>query len=325
MDHVLGIDAGGTKTMCLLADETGRIVSEARSGGANLGTAGELAVEKVLHQVMEEAIGDRDIVPAAVCLGMAGVDRPTEGRTVRAIMRRIGAKARVVVVNDALVALVAGAGDSPGVVVISGTGSIIYGRNRENRAARAGGWGYVLGDEGSGYWIGQHALAAVMRASDGRGPQTLLTQKLLGHLGVERARDLVQMVYYREMPLPAIAALGALVEEARQAGDPVATEILERAAQELVLAAKSVVDRLDMSRECFPFVLAGGMFHAIPWLASEAQRRLTGLAPGAVVRRLEVAPAVGAVRLALAELRGGVRLPEYVEDGPLREGEGTRG
>src|SRR5204863_6950872 len=105
--HVLGIDAGGTKTICLLADERGVIVAESRGPGANLHAAGELAVEKVLHEVMEEAIGDRAIVPAAICLGIAGVDRDDESRTVRAIMRRIGYKSRTLVVNDALIALVA--------------------------------------------------------------------------------------------------------------------------------------------------------------------------------------------------------------------------
>src|SRR5262249_43828673 len=84
--HVLGIDAGGTKTVCLLADEQGRVISQGRGPGANLHAAGELEVEKVLHQVMEEAIGDRPIVPAAICLGIAGVDREDEMRTVRAIM-----------------------------------------------------------------------------------------------------------------------------------------------------------------------------------------------------------------------------------------------
>jgi len=159
MTYVLGIDAGGTKTVCLLADEGGTIVAEARGGGANLQAAGELEVEKVLHRVMEEALGDRAVVPAAICLGIAGVDRPDDSAVVSAIMRRIGYKARIVVVNDALVALEAGAPGQPGIVVISGTGSISYGRNANGEAARAGGWGYVLGDEGSGYWIGRAGCA----------------------------------------------------------------------------------------------------------------------------------------------------------------------
>src|SRR3989441_10682749 len=182
--HVLGIDAGGTKTVCLLADERGMIVSEGRGPGANLLAAGELGVEKVLHEVMETAIGDRAITPAAICLGIAGVDREDEARTVRAIMRRIGYKSRVVVVNDALIALAAGAGDAPGIVVIAGTGSIVYGRNGRDEAARAGGWGHIVGDEGSGYWIGREALAAVMRATDGRGPATRLTEDVLAHFNI---------------------------------------------------------------------------------------------------------------------------------------------
>src|ERR1043165_6883898 len=92
--HVLGIDAGGTKTVCLLADGRGRVVAEGQGPGANLHAAGELAVEKVLHEVMEAAIGDRRIVPSAICLGIAGVDREDEEQTVRAIMRRIGYKSR---------------------------------------------------------------------------------------------------------------------------------------------------------------------------------------------------------------------------------------
>src|SRR5260221_4065327 len=124
--HVLGIGHVGTKTVCLLADEQGVVVSEARGPGANLHAAGELAVEKVLHAVMESAIGDRAIVPAAICLGIAGVDREDEARTVRAIMQRIGRRSRLLVVNDALIALLAGARDAPGIVIISGTRSIVY-------------------------------------------------------------------------------------------------------------------------------------------------------------------------------------------------------
>src|SRR5215831_14854613 len=116
--HVLGIDAGGTKTVCLLADADGTILAEARGGGANLQASGELEVEKVLHDVMDRALDAHDVRPSAICLGIAGVDRPRDAEAVRSIMRRIGFKSRVLVVNDALVALTAGASDQPGVVVI---------------------------------------------------------------------------------------------------------------------------------------------------------------------------------------------------------------
>lgn len=309
--HVIGIDAGGTKTVCLLANDRGSIVAEARGPGANLHVAGELGVEKVLHQVMEEAIGDRDVTPAAICVGIAGVDRDDEARTVRAIMRRIGQRSRVVVANDALIALVAGAQDAPGIVIIAGTGSITYGRNLRAEAARAGGWGHMIGDEGSGYWIGREALAAVMRAGDGRGPATGLTAEVLAHFSIADVSRLPHIVYDREQPRMGVAALGPLVQQAASDGDAVAARILERAADELVLGAASVTTRLEMRGDAFTFYLAGGAFRVVPWLAEELPRRLVEVAPRCQVQLLDEEPAVGAVWLALAEARGGARLPQY--------------
>jgi N-acetylglucosamine kinase-like BadF-type ATPase len=309
--HVLGIDAGGTKTVCLLADAQSAIVSEGRGPGANLHTAGELAVEKVLHGVMEAALGDHEITPAAICLGIAGVDREDEARTVDAIMRRIARHSRVLVVNDALIALVAGARDAPGIVLIAGTGSIAYGRNAGGEAARSGGWGHLIGDEGSGYWIGREALSAVMRARDGRGPATQLTAGMLAHFQVEDVSRLPRIVYDREVPRMSVAAVGPIVQHAADEGDAVATRILERAAEELVLAARSVAARLEMRGDAFTFYLAGGAFKVVPWLAQELSRRLAEVAPRCAVQLLDAEPAVGAVWLALAEARGGAQVPRY--------------
>jgi N-acetylglucosamine kinase-like BadF-type ATPase len=309
--HVLGIDAGGTKTVCLLADEHGAIVAEARGPGANLHAAGELAVEKVLHEVMEEAIGDRPIVPAVICLGIAGVDRPDEAQIVRAIMRRIGYKSRVLVVNDALIALVSGARDEPGIVIIAGTGSIVYGRNAAGEAARAGGWGHMIGDEGSGYWIGREALAAVMRAADGRGPDTALAAEVLAYFNVADVSRLPRIVYDREMPRMSVAALGPIVQTVAADGDAVAVRILERAADELGLGARSVTTRLEMRGDAFTFYLSGGVFRVVPWLADELPRRLVEVAPRSQVQILQQEPAAGAVWLALAEARGGAQVPRY--------------
>jgi glucosamine kinase len=297
--------------VCLLADDRGMIVSEGRGPGANLHVAGELGVEKVLHELMEQAIGDRGITPAAICLGIAGVDRDVEEQTVRAIMRRIGQRSRVVVVNDALIALVAGAKDAPGIVIIAGTGSIAYGRSQNGDAARAGGWGHMLGDEGSGYWIGREALGAVMRAADGRGPATALSADVLAHFSISDLSQLPRIVYDDEQPRTSVAALGPLVQHASMRGDAVASRILERAADELVLAATSVATRLAMRGDAFTVFLAGGVFRVVPWLADELPRRLVEVAPRCQVQRLDEEPAVGAVWLALAEARGGAQLPKY--------------
>jgi N-acetylglucosamine kinase-like BadF-type ATPase len=308
---VLGIDVGGTKTVCMLADEGERVIAEGREDGANLQGAGELALEKVLHSVMEKTLEGTGILPSAICLGIAGVDRAADEAVVRSIMNRIGYKARILVVNDALIALQAGIGDAAGIVIVSGTGSIAYGRNEQGEAARAGGWGYVLGDEGSGYWIGRLALRAVVRHADGRGRATSLTPRLLAHFGVERATELIHKVYQDELNPRSIAAVAKYVQHARDEGDSVAASILNRAADELMTAATAVMSRLDLSERPFTFVLAGGMFHALPWLCDQMQLLLPALAHQSRVMRLNDQPALGAVRLAIAEMNGGARLPVY--------------
>jgi N-acetylglucosamine kinase-like BadF-type ATPase len=313
--HVLGIDAGGTKTMCLLADESGRIVAEGRARGANFQTSGEVELESVLRDVIEMAIGDRAVTPAAVCVGIAGVDREDEARSVHEIMGRIGYPSRVVVVNDALIALAAGAADSPGIVLIAGTGSIAYGHNGKGRAARSGGWGHIIGDEGSGYWIGREALSAVVRAIDGRGPATRLLDDVLEHFMIEDISSLPRIVYDRDLPRVSVAALGPIVQRASGLGDPVARRILERAADELALAAGSVASTLDMQGEAFVFVLAGGVFRVVPWLTDALSQRLIGVAPRSTLRRLDIEPAIGAVRLALAEAQGRSQVPQYKSSG----------
>jgi N-acetylglucosamine kinase-like BadF-type ATPase len=310
--HVLGLDAGGTKTVCLLADATGRVMSSARGPGANLQAQGELEVEKVLHEVMESALAGRPIAPAAICLGIAGADRPDDAAMMRGIMRRIGYKSPTLVVNDALVALTAGAGDGPGIVVICGTGSICYGRNEDGQAARSGGWGYILGDEGSGYWIGRRALAAVVRHADGRGPATTLAPRILEHFRVRGVPDLVQEVHLRDPRRHRVASTARAVQAACDEGDVVAREIVDRATDELVIAAGSVAERLAMRGLVFPLVLAGGVLRVLPALRQQLLARLPDVAPRSSPRLLTGEPAVGAVRLALAEAGGGARLPRYV-------------
>lgn len=312
--YVLGIDAGATKTVCQLADEAGRVLAETRGSGANLQTSGELEVEKVLHRVMDDAIGDRRIVPAAICLGMAGVDREDDAAVVRGIMARIGYKARILVVNDALIALEAGVGDAPGVVVVAGTGSIVYGRNARGEAVRAGGWGYLLGDEGSGYWMGRLALRAVVREADRRGRPTSLTPRVLAHFGVARPADLIREVYRQAFRPTVLAQLAAHVQEAAAEGDAVAQSIIESGAQALAGAATAVAARLGLQETAFDLVLAGGLFRGVPALVDHVRTLLAGALPRARVERLAVEPAAGAVRLALAEARGGARLPVYKSD-----------
>lgn len=308
---VIGIDAGGTKTVCQLADGEGRVLAEARGPGANLQNTGELHVEKVLHHLITQTTQEAAQWPAAVCVGMAGVDRAGEAAVVREILTRLAPRSHIVVVNDALVALEAGVPGAPGVVIIAGTGSIAYGRNRDGRAARAGGWGYLLGDEGSGFWLGRQALRAVVRSSDGRGPHTLLTPRVLAHYGVARPQDLVREVYDGRFQPSTVAAIASEVNAAAEEGDETALRLIDTGARELGLAARSVCDQLALTHG--PVVLAGGMFRAVPRLRQRVVSHLTGRWPGMLVSPLTGEPAGGAVSLALAAAAGTLVLPTYLD------------
>jgi N-acetylglucosamine kinase len=309
--NVLGIDAGGTRTVCLLVDESGAVLGDARGPGANLQSAGELEVEKVLHDVIGRALGHHP-QPVAICLGMAGVDRPGEAATIRQILERIGHRAQVYVVNDALIALEAGVPAGAGTVVVAGTGSIAYGRDAMGRAARSGGWGYVLGDEGSGYWLGRLALRAVVRAADGRGAPTAMAEPILGHFGVTKPQDLVRHIYVAGARPSAIAALANIVGAAALAGDATASELISLGGRELAMAAASVAKRLGIERE--PVLLAGGTLRGLELLRTSLTADLGRRLPGADVRVLSIEPAHGAVRLARAAALGTLQLPAY-EDG----------
>ena len=292
--YVIGIDAGGTKTVGLLADASGNIVTKARGAGANLVVHGELAVEKVLYQLIEDLESPGPV--AAICLGMAGVDRPDEKELIQGVMRRLGMRHAVRIVPDALIALVAGAPEGIGIVVVAGTGSIAYGVDRQGQTARSGGWGYLLGDEGSAFWLGHAAVRQGIRAVDGRGPATTLFDRIAQQLELDVPDGLVKWFYDQELSRHRVANLASVVEEAANDGDDTASSLLDQAAQHLARAGRAVSRQLDFV-EPYPFVQAGGVFKACPSL----YRRLEAILdlPQAQAVRLEGEPAQGAVTLAL--------------------------
>ena len=294
MRHVIGIDAGGTKTVGLLADETGAVLAKAIGDGANLLVHGELVVEKSLFQVIDAL--DSSTPVDALCLGIAGVDRPGEDEVIRGVLRRLGIRHEVLVVNDPTVALVAGAPDGIGIVVVSGTGSIAYGIDPAGKTARSGGWGYLLGDEGSAFWLGHAAVRLGIRAADGRGPSTTLYDRICSHLEVTVPDGLVAWFYDQELSRHRVARLARIVEEAAVEGDETADRLLDQAARHLVRAGNAVDRQLEF-QDPYPLVLAGGVFKACPSLYERVEKKLD-LAQAQVVR-LQVEPAAGAVTLAL--------------------------
>lgn len=295
MALLVGVDAGGTNTVGVVSDESGRIFRWARAAGANLHVHGELGVEKVLALLLDELCPDER--PEALCLGMAGVDRPGEDEVVKSMLRRFGFRGNAIVVNDAIIALAAGAPERVGVVVIAGTGSIAYGVDGRGRTARAGGLGPMLADEGSAGWIGHKALLAAVRAADGRGEATVLKERIFEALAIRSLQDLPGLAYGQGLTREKIAQLAPEALAAWQDGDRVACRIVDEAASELAIAASSVVHQLHFSAAPFPLIFAGGLFVGAPSLADVIVRKAA--IPGAAPRTLDRDPAEGALLMAL--------------------------
>jgi N-acetylglucosamine kinase-like BadF-type ATPase len=214
---------------------------------------------------------------------------------------------RLRIVSDAKVALAGATGLRPGVVVISGTGSIAFGLNEEGETTRAGGWGWRLGDEGSGYDIGQKALIASLRDFDGRGPPTSLSEKVKTALGLGDLGELVDRVYNGDMGSREVAALVHLVREAAGEGDEVATSIMEEAGEELGIAASAVIRRLGLGGR-FPVALNYGIVNCGGALRASLERTVRRGSPECEFIELRFPPQVGAALLALEEL--GVEVDE---------------
>ncbi len=306
--YLMGIDGGGSKTVALAADETGRVLGRGAAGASNFQVVGRQAAQTAILTAMAAAAAEAGIAPqpalSALCLGLSGVDRPGE----RAVFQQWAAELHpacphVLIANDAELVLAAGTPAGWGLALICGTGAIVYGRSPAGRLARADGWGHLLGDEGSGYAIGLAALRAVMRAYDGRGPATALSEALLARWALATVPDLVARVYRELSGKHEIAALARTVDATAAAGDPVAQQILADAGRELAQSAQAVVQRLELTGQ-IPCALAGGVAVGSrlvreEFLAAAEKLGLT-LAPVAPVDE----PALGAIALARSATQG---------------------
>lgn len=307
-DLLLGIDGGGSKTVAWLALRAGgeppEVIGRGTAGGSNPQAAGFPAALENLDRAVAAAFGDAAVTPrpvAAAVVGLAGCDRDEDREALSrwAEDRRLARRFRVV--HDAVPVLAAGTPEGWGVALISGTGSFAFGEDARGRSARAGGWGYLLGDEGSAYAIALAGLRAAAQAVDGRAPATLLLQAILEKLDLQRPEQLIPAVYQPEPDRPAIAGLAQLVLKTADAGDAAAAEIVGQAARDLAAMVAAVARKLDFAPRPFPLALAGSALLGSGMLQSGLMTELTnlGLQAGPVGRVPE--PVAGAVALALKE------------------------
>jgi N-acetylmuramic acid 6-phosphate etherase len=259
-DLVIGIDGGGSTTVALLAT-AGEVIGRGEAGPSNMQAVGVTLAFKAIEDAVAGAFAAAGRPPAPVrcaVLGLAGADRPQEQSLVRAWAERFGLARQVEAVNDAQLLLAAGTPEGWGIALVAGTGSIAFGRTPDGRLGRAGGWGYLLGDEGSAYAIVMSALQEVVHAADGRGPPTVLTERLLWAIGGQRPMDLIPAVYRGGWDRTALAGLAPIVLDAAGQGDKVAARIAAHGAHQLALTVAAAAMRLALPPDRLPLAMTGG-------------------------------------------------------------------
>jgi glucosamine kinase len=306
---VIGIDGGGSKTQAILADEQGEKLGETTGPGSAV-RRGKLdasveVIERVVRDVLESAEMSH-VTPRAICLGIAGVGREPERQELWQALAARELADEIVVHSDFSIALDDAFGDGPGVLLISGTGSVAFGRGPAGATARCGGWGPVCGDEGSGAWIGRRALSVVTASSDGREPETALTGAILTAAQLNETSELIE---WAANATPAqLAGLAPVVLSTADGGDLRANALVSLAVEELVLHVRALGRKLFTDeRASIPVALAGGMLGRGSALRKRFEHRLKGAVPGAHVRSEAVIPARGAVRSALRLLGAAMR------------------
>ncbi len=265
---VIGVDGGGTRTRVCVAALDGATLALHEAGASGVSAHGMAGAQRILRTAIEAALSQagahvRDL--RAICFGLSGVDRPDE-RGPMLQWARAQFSPRAEMVNDCEIVLEAGAEAGWGVALIAGTGAISFGKSPHGERSRAGGWGYLVGDEGSAYDIAREGLRAVLRASDGRGASTRLVDAVLSHFRIDRASALVPAVYRHNAgeagasPIrpDQLAALAPLVTQTAAEGDAVAQGIVQRAGHELALNVLAVARHLRLPSPA-PLALAGSL------------------------------------------------------------------
>jgi len=299
MAYYLGIDGGGTKTRCVLADET-TVLAKSMAGGSNIVRLGETQAREALQNVIRQVCVAAKISPdriRAVCVGAAGAARPEIAAKMHSIVADLVpgiAPAKLEVVGDTVIALEAAFGTGPGVIAIAGTGSIIYGRDADGHTARAGGWGFAISDEGSGHWIGRRAISAILDARD-EGLETALTASVLQAWKLKTIDELVQQA--NSTPPPEFPRLFPIVLRAADQSDAIARDLLAEAGAKLAALAAIVIRRLGSRADptTLPIAMTGSVFRQSAYVREVFYNALKRSFPNINVHQELADPAEGAL------------------------------
>jgi glucosamine kinase len=305
MTYYCGIDGGGTRTRAVLVDDAGKLVGYGASGASNPKAVGLDGAATSVCEAIDRAfrdVGSREKSDVAVFVGLAGVrtepDRVAVAQAFRKPLESIAlGTARVHYGNDLDVAHAAALGGGAGVVLVVGTGSAALGKDASGRIRRAGGWGWFIDDPGSGYWLGYQAMRAAARSCDGRGPMTVLEERVRSFLRISTLHEMPNIIYNPHFSRERVAEMAPIVFDAAESGDACANSILKEGFEELALMVATVARELEMER---PMVSAvGGITHRGVSFENRLSEALRAQMPFVNIVHARVTPVVGAVIVAM--------------------------
>jgi len=318
MSYVLGIDGGGTKTVCVLMDDTGKILGRGTGGASNYQSVGVEAAIQSIHSAIYKAVNEslqsiETITIKAICLGLAGVSRPADIQIIQGVVKELQRSnwlpilwdlqpSNIIICHDAFIALVGGIGDDVGIVVAAGTGSIVFGRNQQGATHRVGGWGYILGDEGSAYKIAVYGMQAALKSYDGHEILTSLVDDFKRHLGLGSIEDLIEVIYRRGWGVKEISSLAQVVDLAAALGDELANKIIDDAVEELVKATSTVINKIFNNNSNIEIVTVGSVWQGKSQIQDRFAASVVNDFPFAKVISPKYEPAYGAGLLAIKQL-----------------------
>lgn len=301
MKYVIGIDGGGTKTVLKITGVSGDILAESKGGPSNINSSFKEDVANVLKDLIYEGVNKANLSLndcLAVCIGTAGADRKEDKPIIEQMIKNTGISGRIIVVNDAEIALVGGVERNEGLILICGTGSICFGKAEDGRTCRSGGWGHIIGDEGSGYDIGIRAIKASLKSYDGRDQKTMLENEVLKHFSLKHHEDLIGYIYRSGAGKKEIASLTKVVNECFLKGDEVSEKILKESSYELFLCVKAVIHKLQFSDKHVFLTTAGGAVNNIKYLFDQFAHTLNENYPEIEIIPMKNDPAFGAALIA---------------------------
>jgi len=314
MNHyVIGVDGGGTKTEFVLLDFSSNVLGRSRGGSTNYQVIGGDNLKKELLDAFTMLMRTTNISSNKIdqiFLGLAGAGRKSDQEEIISLFSDTDFAGKIAVDSDAMVALAGAFGTGPGIIIVSGTGAICFGKSNEGKIFRSGGWGYLLGDEGSGYFIGREAIIAALKDLDGRAEKTNLRNCLENHFNLSSIDQIIPQIYQNKVDRIAIADIAPIVFEQANQGDSIAEEIIRRTGKELGILARAVAQRLNFENDELKVALTGSIFKQKDMLINEISKELYEISWNIEISEPMFEPQYGAALLALQ--KSGIEINEML-------------